>query len=167
MIPETAIHYSILCGFAGLLAWAVVSDFLRLTIPNRIPIGLVALYAFHVVAEPGPVDWTGGLMMAAAVFAVGVVLFRFRLMGGGDVKLMSAVALWAGPSAIFGFLVFTGVAGGVMSLVALTRWRTVASYALRVVAGRDFTDVAGDRQIPYGAAIAVGGAYVALALWGG
>lgn len=167
MIFEDTIRYSIILAFSGLLAWAVVSDFLYLTIPNRIPVLLAVLFAARVLADAGQVDWIGGLLVGTAVFAVGVALFSFRLMGGGDVKLMSAIALWAGPQNIFAFLVFTGVAGGVLSLLSLTRWRTVAAYTLRVVAGRDFTDVADDRQIPYGAAIAAGGAYVALALWGG
>lgn len=165
MIPDAVIHYSVFAGFLALLGWAVVSDLVRLTIPNSIPILLVVLFAMYAPVAPDRVDWLGGLLVAVCVFAVGVVLFRFRLMGGGDVKLMSAVALWAGPHTVLGFLVVTSIAGGALALIVQSPLRILLGHAVHSIAGNDFTEAVSHRYIPYGAAIAAGGAFVALTLW--
>ena len=56
------------------------------------------------------------LAAAAAVFLAGAVAFRFRLLGGGDVKLLAAGALWLGAAALGPFLLATALAGGVLAL---------------------------------------------------
>ena len=69
--------------------------------------------------------------------------FYAGMMGGGDVKLAAALALWFSPSSTVKFLVLMSVAGGVVTLAALDVHRA------RKKAGRP--------QIPYGVAIAFGG----------
>ena len=64
-------------------------------------------------------------------------------MGGGDVKLAAALALWFSPASTVKFLVLMSLAGGVLTLVVV---------ALHRVRGR-----AGRPEIPYGVAIAFGG----------
>jgi prepilin peptidase CpaA len=93
--------------FLGLLALAVATDLESMRIPNRICLLIVALYPCHVLAQAAPVDWLGAMAVAGAVFLVGLIPFAFRLMGGGDVKLMAAVALWAGPALSIQFLAVT------------------------------------------------------------
>jgi prepilin peptidase CpaA len=65
------------------------------------------------------------------------------MMGGGDVKLAAALALWFPPLATVKFLVFTSLAGGVLTLLL------VALHHARKRGGRP--------EIPYGVAIAFGG----------
>ncbi|MGI9492229.1 MAG: prepilin peptidase, partial [Geminicoccaceae bacterium] len=65
-------------------------------------------------------------------FMIGFILFAFNLMGGGDVKLMSGLALWAGVDLVALFLVITGLAGGVMSLCVLL-FRRLAEHPLVIV----------------------------------
>jgi prepilin peptidase CpaA len=75
------------------------------------------------------------LLLAGAFFA--------GMMGGGDVKLAAALALWFPPLATVKLLVWMSIAGGILTLALL------ASHRLRAREGRP--------QIPYGVAIAFGG----------
>jgi prepilin peptidase CpaA len=64
------------------------------------------------------------------------------MMGGGDVKLAAALALWFPPASTIKFLVLMSLAGGVLTLVVL------AFHRARRREGRP--------EIPYGVAIAFG-----------
>jgi prepilin peptidase CpaA len=83
------------------------------------------------------------LVSAIFVFLLFAAAFAAGMMGGGDVKLAAALALWFSPSGTVKFLVFTSLAGGVLTL-ALVAW-----HRARKREGRP--------QIPYGVAIAIGG----------
>ena len=166
MLSLLTLRYVIVFGLVGLLAWAVICDFTTLRIPNRLPLAVALLFAAHATANPGAVDWLGGLLIAIAVFAVATTLFHFQLMGGGDVKLMAAVALWAGPQEIFGFLVVTSLAGGLLAVVAVTRLRFAVAGAIQAMGGRKTMEGAFGGVVPYGIAISVGGFAVATALLG-
>ena len=108
----------------------------------------------------------GALAAAAAVFAAGFALFAFRIAGGGDVKLLTAAALWAGPAQIFEFLMVTALGGGLLAaFLAARAWRHDAeanpdgTLGLRLFAIRT-------TKVPYGAAIALGGLYIAAGVTG-
>lgn len=150
-----------LTAFAGLLVWAAWSDLRSYIIPNRICLAIAALFPAHVLATGAFELIPGSLAAAAATFAAGFALFAFRVAGGGDVKLMTAVALWAGPHQILGFLVMTALAGGLLAaLLAARAWREHATLhpdgtlGVRIWAIRE-------TKVPYGAAIALGGLYIA------
>ncbi|MBC8159447.1 MAG: prepilin peptidase [Alphaproteobacteria bacterium] len=160
-----AIYYSIFVGFFGLLAWAVFSDLTTLRIPNFVPLALGGLYFLFIAFAPTSVDWMGGLMAGGFVFLCGTALFALRVMGGGDVKLMAAVALWAGPELIAGFLAITAISGGVMALLAGTRLRFVLGYAIHFMGPRIASAVPVPAGVlPYGLAIGCGGIFVAAQL---
>jgi prepilin peptidase CpaA len=77
------------------------------------------------------------------VFAVLAADFYAGMMGGGDVTLAAALALWFPPGVTVKFLVLMSIAGGVLTLGLLVWHRA------RRREGRP--------QIPYGVAIAFGG----------
>jgi prepilin peptidase CpaA len=82
--------------------------------------------------------------LAVAVFAVLSVLFAMRMMGGGDVKLLTALALWFPPLPDYvNLLIIMALAGGVLTLV-MGAWHVARRQKDRLA-------------IPYGIAIAVGG----------
>ena len=162
----SASHLAVAC-LIGLLCWAAFSDFLKFIIPNQVCAAIVALYPLYVVAAAPPVDWAGGVACGVIVFALGFVFFILRLTGGGDVKLLAAVAMWAGPQLVLPFLIVTAFAGGVVSLTTLIR---VLPGRLRPAGrvgfgGRESRTMR--ERVPYGVAIAVGGVYVAVQLLGG
>ncbi len=150
--------------FAAALGWAAGSDLLRLRIPNWVVVTIAALYPIYVLSAAQPVAWQGALVVAGLVFAIGFALYSFRLLGGGDVKLLAAVALWAGPVQITSFMISTAIIGGLLAVVVTTPLRLLLPYmaaATRVDADvRQLVKL----QIPYGVAIAAGGLIVAARL---
>jgi prepilin peptidase CpaA len=144
LLPLTAA-----AGFAILLLLAAASDVRSYTIPNWISIALVLGFALAVPFSAGQIPVVYHVLTACAVFAGTFVLFWLRLMGGGDVKLWAAVALWLGPDLIATHVILVAVLGGLLGVVLLVR-RT---------AGRR-SDVQPLRSsVPYGVPIA------AAALW--
>ena len=82
---------------ALLLLAAAISDFAWRIIPHRIP-ALVAglgLISHLIIGDP---LWA--LVGGASVLAICAALWRFKVIGGGDVKLLAAVALCVGTTII-------------------------------------------------------------------
>lgn len=162
MFAPVSLHFFVVFGFLGLLAWAVISDLSSLKIPNRVSLAIVCLYPAHVLLSPAPVDWTGAVLVAMGVFAVTTVFFAFRWMGGGDVKLFAATALWMGPQGILGFLFVTALAGGLLALILKKEVRTALAFAADSLGQKGIRDTFLENAVPYGLAIGVGGAFIAV-----
>ncbi len=156
---------SIVC-FAGLLCWAAISDMSRFIIPNSVCLGIIILFPAYALSAPAPVDWIGHIATASAMFGIGFLFFVFRLAGGGDVKMLVAASLWAGPALIIPFLVVVAMAGGVLSILTMTRLKV---FRLRPASGASFSVRFGSAMkahVPYGVAIAAGGLMVIYRLQG-
>jgi prepilin peptidase CpaA len=151
--------------FLGLLAWAAFRDAVSFRIPNGVSLSILALYPLHVAASPLPLDWVAALVTAAAVLAVGLMIFLGGLAGGGDVKLLSASALWAGSGLIFPLLMLMSFAGGALALAAWSA-RTSLRRRRRVTSGGTLSHTSSEEPIhlPYGIAIAFGGGFIGLRL---
>lgn len=140
--PFTALLLALL---AMLLVAAAVIDVRTFTISNRLNLAVALLapvYWLSVALSP----WPGvaiQLAAAATVFAVFAGAFYAGMMGGGDVKLAAALALWFPPYATLQFLVVMAMAGGVLTLAV------VAWHRAKRKEGRP--------RIPDGVAIAFGG----------
>lgn len=151
-------------AYVALLLCAAAFDVFKFIIPNWISIGLVALFAAAVFVHPARIDWLSHLGAMGLAFLGALVLYRFRLMGGGDLKLMAAVALWIGIGGLPELLILTALAGGAfaLGLIVLRRLLTGALVAQSV-----FSQVTLPRlllpgeKVPYGVAIAVGGIFLA------
>jgi prepilin peptidase CpaA len=109
---------ALLC-FAALMLMAAFEDLRRLIIPNTLTLSLCVLWPFYLAATPSLFSVLGSLGCAVAVFIVGALLFSRGYLGGGDVKLLAAAALWAGPTGTPPLLVLTGVIGGMLALLLL------------------------------------------------
>lgn len=133
-----------------------VSDYRSLRIPNAH--SLIVIGAFLIAFAAAP-DLFGSvwvhLSSALLVFTVTYLMFHFNVMGAGDTKLASSLALWLGlkPLILFSFLI--ALAGGVLGVVALYVRRAKpfaapreGSWIAQAQAGRS--------AVPYGIAIAVG-----------
>jgi prepilin peptidase CpaA len=152
------LHLVPVAGFASLMVAAAFEDFRRLVIPNVVVLGLCVLWPLDLAASPNLTlaGAAGAAGCAVAVFVAGALLFSRGLIGGGDVKLLAAAALWAGPAATPALLIATAMLGGLLSLAVLsfTALRTAltpaAATALR------------SARVPYGAAIAAAALIVTL-----
>ncbi|HET9511714.1 MAG TPA: prepilin peptidase [Sphingomonas sp.] len=90
--------------------------------------------------------WPGAAIqigVAGVVFALFVGAFALGMMGGGDVKLIGALALWLPPFATLSMLIAMSLVGGVLTLVMLIEAKMRRT-------GRAI-------EVPYGVAIAIAG----------
>jgi prepilin peptidase CpaA len=150
-------HLVPLAGFAGLMAIAAVEDFRRLIIPNLVPAGLCLLWPVYLATTPAtlaPALAAAGC--AAAVLLGGALLFSRGLIGGGDVKLLTAATLWAGAGATPALLVLTALFGGLLCLLLLTPLSAHFAAVGQVVFDRASAPGNGKKSavVPYGVAIA-------------
>jgi Flp pilus assembly protein protease CpaA len=97
------------------------------------------------------------------------IFWRRGGIGGGDVKLAGAVAIWIGPQSLPMFWLAGAFAGGVTALICLLASRHTARAEIRqnltlAVLQQRMPDVkpaaAGRVSVPYGVAIALGAAFV-------
>lgn len=139
-----------------LLGAAVISDIDSRTIPNEVTLAIVILYPAHVLAAPQPVAWLPAIALAAAALTVCLLPFARGWMGGGDVKLIAATVLWAGPTRVADVLLLTAVAGGAFALLMVGRNRFALAAACRAVGLPRLGDAFLGRDIPYALAIAAG-----------
>ena len=134
----------LLAALAILLIAAAVVDVRTFTISNRLAVAVALLAPVYWWSAGLPL-WPDAALqvgVALAVFAVLAITFQLGMMGGGDVKLAGAVALWFAPYDTLRFLVFMTLAGGLVTIVAL------AVHRARSKPGRP--------KVPYGVAIAIG-----------
>ena len=135
----------LLLALAAILIVAAVIDVRTFTISNRLNLTVALLapvYWASVALSPWP-DMAVQIAAAATVFVLFACAFYAGMMGGGDVKLAAALALWFSPFATVKFLVLTSLAGGVLTLAVLV-WHRARNRE-------------GRPEIPYGVAIAFGG----------
>lgn len=147
-MPDSYFHYGLLVALAIALLVAAFTDLRRRQIDNWLT-GAIALgtplfwWASGISLWPGVAIQLG---VAIAAFAVLAGLFALRMMGGGDVKLLTALALWIEPSLFLQLLIVMALAGGVLTIV-LGAWHVMRRQRDRLA-------------IPYGVAISAGGLWV-------
>jgi len=154
MAPQ--LQLAALIGFAALMLIAAFEDLRRLIIPNALTLSICVLWPLYVVATPSLLVILASLACGIAVFLVGAFCFSRGYLGGGDVKLLAAAALWAGPGAIAPLLVLTGVLGGLLALLMLMPpGAQIVEFARAKLGPGDIPEkLAGTTPIPYGIAIA-------------
>ena len=150
------LQFAALLGFAGLMLVAAIEDLRRLIIPNALIVALCLIWPLFVAAAPTVYNVAGGLGCALAVFLAGAVCFSRGWLGGGDVKLLAAAALWAGPSQTPTLLLLTGMLGGVLALfLMMPPGAHIAALARAKLGPSDDPAAHGAATpVPYGIAIA-------------
>jgi prepilin peptidase CpaA len=110
-------------AFGALLVAASCCDVLKLRIPNMIPAALALLFALQLVIGQGGQAPLHHLLAMGLALLVLLPLFALNMLGGGDVKLLAAVALWLGISKLATLLILVGIVGGLFALCWLAlRW---------------------------------------------
>jgi len=130
----------LLCGATTDLRQRIISNRLNLTIALTAPL---YWWATGVSLWPGVGIQIG---VALLVFALFTGLFAMGMMGGGDVKLLGALALWLPWKDMLVLLVVMSLAGGLITLATVIHHRV--------------TQRAGQPEVPYGVAIALAGLWV-------
>lgn len=156
--------YGLFGVYAALLLTAAIFDLARFTIPNTVVVGLVVLFPAAALILPLDPEWSSRAGAAVAVFLAGLAAYRFGALGAGDVKLLTAVSLWAGFELLPPLLLYTALSGGVLALLLVV----LRSVLVAAAVWRPFGNaVAVPRvlmtgaHIPYGVAIASGAILIA------
>lgn len=143
---------------ALVLLAAGIKDVRSYKISNWLSIALALLFPIYALIAHVPF-WPH-LMVGLIAFAVGFGLYALGGCGGGDVKLMAAAALWAGPHFIVTLILATALFGGALAMVY-----GVAQLMKRMKKTQSQSDGLADKTVmpwhkapvPYGVAIACGG----------
>ncbi len=117
-MQNSPIYYGLLTLLAIALLFAAGTDLKRREIDNWLNLA---------IALAAPLFWwAGGLSLwpdvalhlgvALAAFAVAAGLFAIGQMGGGDVKLIAALALWFPPSTFAQMLIVMAVLGYILTM---------------------------------------------------
>jgi prepilin peptidase CpaA len=142
--------------FIFCVAYAVVSDFRQLLIPNWIPVSLVAAFALYAALKLDSLTILHHLGIAGVVFLLMVGFFAAGWIAGGDVKLLTAVMLWMGPGQAAPFALLMAVFGSLLAL-ALIGLKKYGFLVRHYLPANGFLDhlhaIAGSGQCPYGVAI--------------
>lgn len=144
----TYIHYGLLVALAIGLLIAATTDIRARRIDNRLTLAIaiaapVFWWASGLSLWPGVVLQLG---VTLAAFAILCGLFALGQMGGGDVKLLTALALWIEPTAFLQLLFVMALFGGALTIL-LGGWHVARRQKERIA-------------IPYGVAIAFAGLWV-------
>ena len=140
-MPDFEFRYLLLGALAIALLVAAFTDIRRRQIDN---------WLNGAIAAAAPVYWwaSGLSLWPDVAWQVGVafitlvvlaVLFAMRAMGGGDVKLLAALALWIQPLWFVRLLIGMALIGGLLTLV-LGTWHVMRRRKERLA-------------VPYGVAI--------------
>lgn len=148
-------------SLAALMGSVIYYDARYYIIPNGINFLILALYIpFFLLMPPEP--WWHGLAACMAMLCLGMGMFALGLMGGGDVKLLTALMLWTG----FGktsllFMLYFSLAGGALALLLLVLRRLIFLCIKRGAISPECPRIFQKNQpIPYGIAIAAAFLYM-------
>jgi prepilin peptidase CpaA len=147
-MDQQILIYVLLGGLAIGLLISAYTDIRHRLILNAVtaPIALAAPLYWYAIGEFSPIGIGLHLAIAAAVFVFFALLFRFGAMGGGDVKLFSALALWFNLVWVMRLLLIASLLGALVTIIFwLIHKRRGATGPVRV---------------PYGVAIALAGLWV-------
>lgn len=140
-MPTSWSSLALLGLLALLLLRAAQTDIASRTISNRLNLAIAALaplWWWSLGMSPWP-QMAMQLALGFTVFWAFAVLFWIGAMGGGDVKLIAALALWLPLPTFFAMLLVMAIAGGVLTIAMLIAHRR---------AKRE-----GQPEVPYGVAI--------------
>lgn len=147
-MPNVEFQYVLLGALAIALVIAAITDIRRRQIDN---------WLNAAIALSAPVYWwASGLSLwpdvvwqlgiSIITFAICAGLFALRAMGGGDVKLLAALALWIAPAWFLKLIIMMSLLGGLLTVV-LAFWHGARRKRERLA-------------IPYGVAISTAGLWV-------
>ena len=139
--------YALLAALATGLLVAALTDLRRRQIDNWLTLAIALGAPLFWWSASLPLGDIGiQLAIAFASFLVLAALFAFGFMGGGDVKLLTALSLWIEPVWYLKLIVMMAVLGGLLTLVF---------GGIHLARRRE-----GKVAVPYGIAISAAGLWV-------
>jgi len=137
----------------AMVVGAALQDVAQLRISNAFPVAIVALFCAWIAVIGVEADIWKNLLAFAVMLAIGTLLFSRGWLGGGDVKLLAAIALWFDISGGLALIAYVSIGGGLLALGFIVARRLIPAAkngGVRPPALRP------RGPIPYGLAIAAG-----------
>lgn len=146
MVNET-VEYGLVAVLSVLLVMAMVSDLRHRIIENWLTLLVACLAPLYWLAIGMPIWPTMAIQLGIgfATFLFFMIFFALGQFGGGDLKLLGALALWLPFFALINALFVMAIVGGVL---------TVITYGAHKAAKKE-----GASQTPYGIAISIAGLF--------
>ena len=145
--------------YAAALCYGCISDVKSLKIPNAVSVIVLALFFLDYGLSEPRVDLTKHMIIAGVALLLGFGVFAAGFMGAGDIKLITALMLWAGPRDAFAFLIVMTFAGGLFAGLLLITRTTMSVWpsAQHYIPSRRLRTWAERGIFPYGIAICSAG----------
>jgi prepilin peptidase CpaA len=138
-----------------LCMYSCFSDMFAMRISNRVCLAILVLFGVFVIASGMPMAVAGWHLLAGlVVLLVSFSLFATGWIGGGDAKLVAAIAVWTGFGQLIDYLAVSSLLGGALTLALLM----ARSYPLPAFAVRQaWISRLHDREtgVPYGMSLGV------------
>lgn len=123
----------IICGLLGIaLIVVALNDFLFYRIEDETVWALCGIYALSCILGISGHNFLNGLYVAVGVFVVTFIMNRFDLIGGGDVKLLFPLLLFA-ESYFNEFLMGVSVGGLVLALAYMIGGRKICDFRKKII----------------------------------
>jgi prepilin peptidase CpaA len=159
------VQTAVLVVGSGILSIIAYGDVRTRRIPNALSLAIAILGLIRIILVHDPVAAGHTLAATAAAFAATFLLFRRGAVGGGDAKLITAMALLVGAADLFSFLFLMSLCGGALALAILARdklrpWFRRVSRPARMpcaTEAKGSSAVAPRSTVPYGVAVAAAG----------
>jgi len=119
---------------AAACAVAAFTDVRARRVPNWLTLPTLAV-ALILAIPGGLAHFAVALLVAAAMVVLGLWLHSRGILGGGDVKLLVAIGTLVGYPNCIALLLYTALAGGLLSAAVALRRGQFVPYALAIAAG--------------------------------
>jgi len=157
-LPMVQLQVVLLITFVGLVGAGAVTDVRNRRIPNQISLAVALVWVMYALTNN--TGWLGGLIAAAIVLAVGIVVYAFDLVGGGDIKLLTTVSLWAGTELALPMIAIVAIAGALVSVSVWIHARGISFFSFQLLEPK--ADIRTEQlYTPYAVAILPGAVFIA------
>jgi prepilin peptidase CpaA len=148
-MDQSFLAYALLGALAIGLLISVYTDIRERLIYNKVTAAIALAAPLYWLAT-GTFAWPAiGYYLATGIvtFLFFALFFRFGMMGGGDVKLFAAVALWFTPVVAMRFIFHASLLGAVVTVIFFILHK--------------YHKGSGPVRVPYGVAISIAGLWSA------
>ena len=101
---------------AAVLFYVALTDLKHYKIRNELILVLAGLFFLHAILLGRWTMLPGNLAFAAVLFLIMLYPYSRKMMGGGDVKLLTVAILWVGPFCALPFALFLLLFSGIHAL---------------------------------------------------
>lgn len=122
--------------FCIILIIISVNDFLFFRIENEYVLSLIALYGIAYLLKISGHNFAESAIIATVTFAISVILNHFNLIGGGDVKLLFPLILFADYN-IITFVIGMSISGLILSVIYFFIGRNILFLRKKIMSNID------------------------------